>query len=61
MAFVASGAGARVTAIDFSSEMIDRLRMRSAQEGVAIDARVRDGQALPFDDASFDQRQRLRE
>jgi ubiquinone/menaquinone biosynthesis C-methylase UbiE len=54
LAFIASAAGARVTAIDFSSEMIDRLRVRSAQQGVEIDARVGDGQALPFDDASFD-------
>jgi SAM-dependent methyltransferase len=54
LAFIASAAGARVMAIDFSPEMIDRLRARSAQEGVEIDARVGDGQALPFDDASFD-------
>lgn len=54
LAFVAAAAGARVTAIDFSSEMIDRLHLRAAQEGVVIDARVGDGQALPFADGSFD-------
>ena len=54
LAFIASAIGARVTAIDFSPDMIDRLRVRSAQEGAQIDARVGDGQALPYDDASFD-------
>jgi ubiquinone/menaquinone biosynthesis C-methylase UbiE len=35
--------------------MIARLRERAAREGVAdIDARVADGCALPFPDASFD-------
>ena len=54
LAFIASAAGAHVTAIDFSPDMIDRLRARSVREGVQIEARVGDGQALPFDDATFE-------
>lgn len=55
LAFVAAAAGARVTAIDFSPAMIDKLRARAAREAVSIEAYVGDGQALPFEDARFDQ------
>jgi SAM-dependent methyltransferase len=54
LAFLAAAAGARVTAIDFSPDMIDRLHARSAREGMVVDARVGDGQSLPFGDTSFD-------
>lgn len=47
-------AGGRVHAIDFSPEMIDRLRERAAAAGVAIEARVGDGHALPYADRRFD-------
>lgn len=55
LAFVAAAAGASVTAIDFSPEMIEKLRARAASEGVAIEAHVGDGQALPFENGRFDQ------
>ncbi|WP_437839359.1 class I SAM-dependent methyltransferase [Sorangium sp. So ce1153] len=45
---------ARVTAIDFAPAMVERLRERAARAGLAVDARVGDGMALPFEDGSFD-------
>jgi ubiquinone/menaquinone biosynthesis C-methylase UbiE len=51
----AARAGARVLAIDFSPEMIARLREQCVREGVvSIDARVGDGMKLPYDNASVD-------
>lgn len=55
LAFVAAAAGARVTAIDFSPDMIDKLRARAADEHATIDAHLGDGQALPFGDGCFEQ------
>jgi ubiquinone/menaquinone biosynthesis C-methylase UbiE len=46
--------GLRVTAVDASAGMVERLRARAAERGLSIDARVMDGQALHFADASFD-------
>lgn len=46
--------GHRVTAVDASPGMIARIAQRAKQAGAAIDARVMDGQALDFSDASFD-------
>jgi SAM-dependent methyltransferase len=55
LAMLAAGAGHTVSAIDFSPSMIDNFRARLAVPGApAIDVRVGDGQALPFDDAAFD-------
>jgi ubiquinone/menaquinone biosynthesis C-methylase UbiE len=55
LAFQAVRLGARVSAIDFSPEMIKQLQDRAAREGVdAIEARLGDGMALPYEDASFD-------
>ena len=45
---------ARTTAIDFSRAMADRLAARTAAEGLTIDVRVGDGQALPFGEGAFD-------
>ncbi|WP_437281628.1 methyltransferase domain-containing protein [Sorangium sp. So ce375] len=45
---------ARVTAVDFAAAMIEQLRERAARAGLAVDARVGDGMALPFEDGSFD-------
>jgi len=46
---------AHVSALDFSSAMIERLRRDAAALGYAnIDAQVGDGQALPYPDGSFD-------
>ncbi|WP_438029245.1 class I SAM-dependent methyltransferase [Sorangium sp. So ce233] len=45
---------ARVTAVDFAPAMVERLRERAARAGLAVDAQVGDGMALPFEDGSFD-------
>ncbi|WP_194832533.1 class I SAM-dependent methyltransferase [Nocardia sp. XZ_19_369] len=46
---------ARVQAIDFSAPMIERLTAAARAAGVTnIEARVGDGQALPFDSDTFD-------
>ncbi|MBO0765362.1 MAG: class I SAM-dependent methyltransferase [Hyphomicrobiaceae bacterium] len=44
----------RVTAIDASPRMVERISARAAEGGLVIDARTMDGQALQFADASFD-------
>ena len=55
LAAIAAKAGASVSAIDFSEEMITRLERRIREENLAnVSATVGDGMALPFDDASFD-------
>ena len=54
LSFLATRAGARVTAIDFSPAMIAKLRERAFAESLAVESQVGDGQALPFADASFD-------
>ena len=48
--------GATVDAIDFSSGMVERLLERVAELSIGdrVNARVMDGQALAFPDASFD-------
>lgn len=47
-------AGARVTGIDLSEEMLDVARRKAAGGGLSLDLRVGDVRALPFADASFD-------
>lgn len=45
----------RCACVDFSGAMLDELRRNAAAAGAAnLDAIEADGQALPFDDASFD-------
>src|SRR5690349_16416687 len=52
LAMLASAAGHAVSAVDFSPQMIEIFRTRLAAPGAPpIDARVADGQALPFADA----------
>jgi ubiquinone/menaquinone biosynthesis C-methylase UbiE len=46
--------GLRVTAIDASARMVQRISARAAACGLSIDARLMDGQALQFADATFD-------
>lgn len=46
--------GLNVSAVDASEEMVVRIRQRAAAAGLAIDARVMDGQALMFPDGAFD-------
>ncbi|MFZ6182436.1 class I SAM-dependent methyltransferase [Nannocystis pusilla] len=45
---------AHVAALDFAAAMIDRLRERADRAGIEVDARVGDGQDLPWPDAGFD-------
>jgi SAM-dependent methyltransferase len=52
LALAAARRGVRVTAIDFSQAMVDRLAARIGE--LPIVARQMDGQALALDDASFD-------
>jgi ubiquinone/menaquinone biosynthesis C-methylase UbiE len=46
--------GLRVTAIDASARMVDRIATRARERGATIEAQVMDGQALQFADARFD-------
>jgi ubiquinone/menaquinone biosynthesis C-methylase UbiE len=46
--------GLRVTAIDASWRMVDRTLTRAAERGLSIHALAMDGQALQFEDATFD-------
>lgn len=46
--------GVRIAAIDITPSMIERLRARASRLDLDVDARVGDGQQLPFPDASFD-------
>jgi len=46
--------GLDLTAIDLTPAMLRRLQTRAARLGVPVDARVMDGQAVTFSDASFD-------
>jgi ubiquinone/menaquinone biosynthesis C-methylase UbiE len=55
LALLAAKDGAIVSAIDFSTTMIENLKRRANELGLAIaDVRVGDGQDLPFDDNAFD-------
>ena len=46
--------GARVLATDLSPAMLERLKARARQEGLDIETRVMDGQALELEDNTFD-------
>jgi SAM-dependent methyltransferase len=46
--------GGVVTASDYVSTLLDGTRARAAAEGLTIDVREADAEALPFADASFD-------
>jgi ubiquinone/menaquinone biosynthesis C-methylase UbiE len=52
LSLLAAERGAKVSAIDFSERMIAHLAPKASALG--IDARVGDGMALPYADASFD-------
>lgn len=49
-----AGRGARVTAVDASPAMCERIRTRAEERSLAIAAVARDGQALAFPSAAFD-------
>ena len=46
--------GARVLAADTSPAMLERLAQRAREEGLRVETRVMDGQALALDDDAFD-------
>jgi ubiquinone/menaquinone biosynthesis C-methylase UbiE len=54
LSLAAAALGAKVTAIDFSPQMIAQLQKAAQEEGLQIDARVGDGMALPLGTASCD-------
>ena len=55
LSLIAAPRVAHVSALDFSSAMIERLRRDAAAQGHAnVDAQVGDGQALPYRDGEFD-------
>jgi ubiquinone/menaquinone biosynthesis C-methylase UbiE len=55
LSFAAVRAGAHVSAVDFSAEMIALLKAQAAREAVTtLDAEVGDGMALPWPDGQFD-------
>ena len=45
---------ARVTAIDIAPELVAQLAERATAEGLVVDAREGDAEALPLADGSFD-------
>lgn len=55
LTLLAASSVRRVSAIDFSPAMIDRLRREAAARGLTnVEATVGDGQMLPYPDATFD-------
>jgi SAM-dependent methyltransferase len=54
VAITAALAGARVSAVDFTPELLEKLRDNAQTANVEIDAREGDVEELPFDDAVFD-------
>jgi SAM-dependent methyltransferase len=53
-ALAMAGRGLEVTAIDASPRMVERLLARAAERHLPVEARAMDGQALQFEDATFD-------
>ena len=53
-ALVAARRYCEVAGIDYVPALIERAEQRAAADGVEVDFRVADAQALPFPDASFD-------
>ncbi len=54
LALLAAKCGCKVTAVDFAPGMLDELGKRARRDGLVVEARVADGQALPFADAGFE-------
>jgi len=55
LSFAAARAGARASALDFSTEMIALLARCAREEGIdGVEAQVGDGMALPWPEARFD-------
>jgi len=53
-ALTAAHRHAEVVGLDYVPALIERARKRAEAEGAAVDFRVGDAQALPFDDHAFD-------
>jgi SAM-dependent methyltransferase len=53
-ALAAARRGCEVTASDYVPELLERLRARAAADGVAVETRTDDAEALDLLDASFD-------
>jgi ubiquinone/menaquinone biosynthesis C-methylase UbiE len=54
LCLLAARAGADVSSIDFSPVMLENLKRRFSAAGLQVDARVGDGQALPWEADQFD-------
>jgi SAM-dependent methyltransferase len=54
IALPAAAAGARVTGLDLTPDLLDVARRRAGEQGLDIDWVEGDGEAMPFEDASFD-------
>lgn len=54
LALPAARLGARVTAIDIAPALVAQLAERAAAEGLTVDAREGDAEALPLPDGAFD-------
>ncbi len=56
LSLLAAAAGARVSAIDFSAEMVAQFRSRAIAGGLAdaVDIHLGDGQRLPFESGAYD-------
>lgn len=54
LSLTAARRGCQVTAVDFASGMLSRLRASAARAGLRVETQVADGQALPFLPASYD-------
>lgn len=54
VALLAARAGAAVTGLDLSPDLIETAKGKAAAEGLEIDFEAGDAEALPYDDASFD-------
>jgi SAM-dependent methyltransferase len=56
LSLLAAAGGARVSAIDISEQMVSAFRERAAAAGLgsALDIRLGDGQALPFESGGYD-------
>jgi ubiquinone/menaquinone biosynthesis C-methylase UbiE len=53
-ALAAARCGAMVTGIDYVPALLERARIRSMAEGLSVEYREADAEALPFGDGSFD-------
>jgi SAM-dependent methyltransferase len=53
-ALAAARRGGDVTATDYVTALLDGTRVRATAEGLTVDVREADAEALPFTDASFD-------